>query len=140
MPVGRPREKSARRRLKQLGDSVELGEVLHRSGQVGEAQPGLPRCATTQPLQGEGYCGGIDFGYVAEIDHAHALPQMFLRRSDQPRYGIQRHRALEDERIALSTDHFLPAFERSGWRFFAASDLIRPSTPRSRTSPAKVSR
>src|SRR5436309_2850010 len=136
----RPRERSARSRLKQLGDSVELGEVLHRSGQVGEAQFAPAFCGTTQPLQCKGYRGGIDFGHLAEINHARALAQMFFRRSNQPGYGIKGHRAFENERVALASHHVLPAFERSGWRFFAASDLIRPSTPCSRTSPAKVSR
>src|SRR5207247_398977 len=102
--------------------------------------PGLAVGGPTQPLQGKGYRGGIDFGHGAEINHARALPQMFFRRCNQPRYRIKRHRAFEDERVALASDHVLPAFERSGWRFFAASDLIRPSTPWSRTSPAKVSR
>src|SRR5213083_3447526 len=100
LPVVARAKRSAGSRLKQLGDSVELGEILHRSGQVGEAQPGLPFCGPTQPLQGKGYRGGIDFGHVTKINHARALPQVFFRRPDQPRYGIKRHRAFEDERVA----------------------------------------
>src|SRR5256885_223223 len=140
MPVSRLRERSARSRLKQLGDSVEFGEILHGSGQIGEAQSAPALCGPSQPLQGKGYRGGIDLGHVAEVDHSRALPQVLLRSPHQPRYGIQRHRTFENERVALSTDHVLPAFARSGWRFFVPSDLIRPSTPCSRTLPAKVSR
>src|SRR6266568_7203411 len=42
--------RSARRRLKQLGDSVELGEVLHRGRKVGEAQSGFAFGGLAQPL------------------------------------------------------------------------------------------
>src|SRR5256885_12590104 len=78
MPVGHPRERSGGSRLKQLGDSVELGEVLHRGGQVGEAQSALVLFGPAQPLQGKGHRGGIHFGHVAEINHDATLPQPFF--------------------------------------------------------------
>src|SRR5712692_10236950 len=142
MPGVRPSERSARRRLKQLGDSVELGEVLHRGRKIGEAQSGSAFGGLAQPLDGKGDRSRIHFGDVAEIDYACPLPQVFLRGADQPGNSIQGHPAPEDERIAVAPDHDLPDFARSRslWRFFAASDLIRPSTPCSLTSLENVSR
>src|SRR5882672_606334 len=139
MPLGR-RPGSARSRLKQFGYPVELGEILHRDGQVGEPQPGVALRSLAQPLEGQRHRGRIHFGHPAEVDDSCALAQVIPHGSGHPGDRPQGERTLEEERIGVPTDHDLPAFEPSGSRFFAASDLMSPSIPCSRTSLAKVSR
>src|SRR5262249_56139006 len=108
--------------------------------EVGEAEGARARRGLPQPLEREGDGGRIDFGHTAEIDYPDALPQVVSHRCRERGNGREGQGAVDEERIAFQAHHDLPAFAASGSRFLAASDLIRPSIPRSRTSLANVSR